>query len=64
MMDEDYTAKLQRAERDEVKVVDADGCVFWVDSFDNDSVYYHADEGDTHRASHSQFREWMTFVEA
>lgn len=63
-MSDTYRDNIERAAQDELKAVDEDGAVFWVDSYDEDGVYYHADEGDSHRATHEQFRQWMEFVDA
>lgn len=60
----DYYSKLERAKEDELKLRDSDGCIFWLDSFDSNGVYYHADEGDTYFLGHPRFKKEMEFVEA
>lgn len=59
-----YGEQLKKAaETDELQLLDSDGCVFWVDTYDGFGAYIHAGDGDSYYLSLSQLAEF-TVVEA
>jgi hypothetical protein len=49
---------LEYCVKDELKLKDRSGMIFWVDSFDQNGMYVHSDEGDTHRISRARYHEF------
>lgn len=41
-----------------LKLIDSDGFVYWVDTYDEDGMYIHSDEGSTHRISRTKYQEF------
>lgn len=61
-----FTGKIKAASKGKLKVVDGDGCVFWIDTYDpeDETAYIHQDEGDTHLIGWNRLKEHFNFVPA
>lgn len=60
-----FREKLNKASKGQLQLRDNDGCVFWVDTYDDvgETAYIHMDEGDTHLIGWERLQDAFTFIE-
>lgn len=60
-----FAGKIKAASKGELKLIDEDGYVFWIDVYDpeDETAYIHRDEGDNHLVSWEQLKNYE-FVQA